>query len=104
VIGVLRYAQHPITAKPAKCPSPQQAAACIGHVEGTAINHILTAGLAGVLVGLGLALASVLLLRLLRAGVRSGQLRRLRLTFPRFGGHLTAGVERPRQGGSSAEN
>jgi RND superfamily putative drug exporter len=26
------------------------------------------------------------------------------LTFPRFGGHLTAGVERPRQGGSSAEN
>jgi integrase len=29
---------------------------------------------------------------------------RLLLTFPRFGGHLTAGVERPRQGGSSAEN
>jgi hypothetical protein len=26
------------------------------------------------------------------------------VTFPRFGGHLTAGVERPSQGGSSAEN
>jgi hypothetical protein len=70
-IGVLRYAEHPIASKPARCPDPQQAAACIGHVAGPAISHILTAGLVGGLVGLGCALAIVLLLRLIRSGAQS---------------------------------
>jgi hypothetical protein len=77
-IGVLRYAEHPIASKPAKCPDTQQAAACIGHVEGTAISHILVAGLIGTLVGLACALAIVLLLRLVWAGAQSGRRRRRR--------------------------
>jgi hypothetical protein len=74
-IGLLRYAEHPVAAKPAKCPDPQQAAACIGHVEGSAINHILTAGLVGGLVGLGCALSIVLLSHLLWARLRSARAR-----------------------------
>jgi hypothetical protein len=65
--GLLHHAAHPGTTTPAKCPDLQQAAACIGHAEGTAISHMLIPGLVGASVGLISAIAALLLGRWLLA-------------------------------------